>query len=45
MPVVVPEVVGVPEINPPELIDKPAGRDPDVIAQDEYVPDPPEARI
>jgi hypothetical protein len=35
IPVVVPVVVGVPVIDPEVLIDKPAGRDPEVIAHEE----------
>ena len=42
---VVPVAEGVPDIAPEELIVKPEGRDPEVIAHAEYVPLPPVALI
>jgi len=45
MLLVVPVAVGVPEIAPEELIANPEGKDPEVMAQDEYVPLPPVADI
>ena len=43
MLLVVPVAVGIPEITPDELSINPDGNDPEVIAQDEYVPLPPVA--
>ena len=45
MLLVVPVAVGVPVIKPEELKVNPEGKEPEVFAQDEYVPLPPVAAI